>query len=133
MASLAKYNMSDSPPAFEISSSPKLIRVRLSGQWSTLKDLEYITALGKAMEHMRKSQWIMAVDMREWLISEKVARENVKFPVILDRRNQVGEAWLVSSKEQAQHLDTFFDNQPFSPVRFTDASTFEAWIANFPF
>lgn len=122
-----------SSPAFTINTSTRLIRVQLSGQWSTLKDLEYITALGETMEHMRKNQWIMAVDMREWQVSDKVAKENVKFPIILDRRNQIGEAWLVADLDQAKHLDTFFENQPFSPARFTDEAEFEKWISTFSF
>ncbi len=104
-----------------------MISVKLIGKWTTSADLAYLTSLSQAINAMRRGTWGIIVDMRQWQVDESVAEENKNYPVVIDRRNQIAEAWLVNDAKQAQHLDKYFESLPFSPLRVQSQSELNAW------
>ncbi|WP_100642700.1 hypothetical protein [Alteromonas facilis] len=112
---------------FSIQRKDRMISVKLIGKWTTSADLAYLTSLSQAINAMRRGTWGIIVDMRQWQVDESVAEENKNYPVVIDRRNQIAEAWLVNDAKQAQHLDKYFESLPFSPLRVQSQSELNAW------
>lgn len=116
-----------SKPSFEIIRCDRCINIKLSGVWNSSVDLEYLSELGRVMQQMRQSTWVIIADLRDWHIEEDTAQRNTRYSLHLDRRNQIGECWLVRNQLQAQHLDPFFAELEFTPQRVLNQTELDAW------
>lgn len=116
-------------PSFTIKRSPQLIIVNLHGHWNTAIDMEYVSTLGTEMQKMRFNKWAMIVDMRDWKMQTNVAAEHKDFPIYLDRRNQISEAWIVNQPQQGAHLDFYFERLRFSPQRILNEAQLTLWLS----
>lgn len=81
-------------------------------------DLKYLSELGEAMQQMRGNTWAVLVDMRGWLVPKSVSESPLKARLILDRRNQKLEYWIVDDISQGDDLLPFFTQSGLTPKRY---------------
>lgn len=93
-----------------------LIYVELRGEWSTQRDLAYLSELAESIRFMRGRTWAMLVDMRLWHVPESI--RHAKYNIQLDRRNQKAECWIVNELNDNDYLLPFFKESPVQPQRF---------------
>lgn len=110
----------DTSPGAYVSSYKNVVYVSLQGIWTVQADLAYLTNLSNHIGKMNRNQWGMIVDMRNWTLPLEVFESPFKSKVVLDRRNQIAEAWIVNNVNQGDLLLGFFKHAPTQPKRFFD-------------
>ncbi|WP_033186086.1 hypothetical protein [Paraglaciecola mesophila] len=114
-------HQSQLPPAsYQIKVKSRLIVIRTTGNWNLQTDMAYLSDLGEAMHSMRGNAWAVLVDMRGWVVPASVSTSPFKSDVILDRRNQKLECWIVDEPSQGEALLPYFKQAGIVPKRFTD-------------
>jgi hypothetical protein len=96
-------------PTFSITPVKDILWIKLSGRWTVAADIDYLTRLSEQMHKMRNRPWGMAIDMRDWYVSntDKAFVSPDLANIDLDRRNQCVECWLVRHPHQAEFLVPF--------------------------
>ncbi|MDF2179675.1 hypothetical protein P2G88_15600 [Aliiglaciecola sp. CAU 1673] len=87
-----------------------LLRVKLSGAWQSNTELAYLTEFSEHIHNMviRGHPWGVLVDMLEWDGSDvRWPEHSPAAGVLLDRRNQICECWLVKDATQAVALEKY--------------------------
>lgn len=105
------------PYMFQVKTSEQVIIARLAGVWTLNDDLEYITQLSEHISAFNRKRWGLFVDMRDWVLPEEVFESPFKSRILLDRRNQVAESWLVNELNQGEQLLPFFRETKIVPFR----------------
>lgn len=105
---------------FSIERHKNVIYITLTGVWTIQKDLEYLTQLVETLDAFRGREWGMCVDMRGWVLPEDVFNSPFKSKVMLNRRTQVTEVWIVDDLEQGNELLPFFKETKFLPRKVFD-------------
>ncbi len=108
------------PASYQIKVKSRLIVIRTTGNWNLQTDMAYLSDLGEAMYSMRGNAWAVLVDMRGWVVPASVSTSPFKSDVILDRRNQKLECWIVDEPSQGEALLPYFKQAGIVPKRFTD-------------
>lgn len=114
-------------PNFQIERFDTVIAAKLNGQWNSAIDLKYLSELGAAMQRMRQNTWVIIVDLRDWYVEDTERTKNTNYSLHLDRRNQIGECWIVREQSQAKHLDPFFETLEFKPKRVISSQDMQLW------
>lgn len=109
--------MTSVPCEFTISSNKNVIYITLKGLWTIQKDLEYITRLTEVVELYRSKQWCMCVDMRGWQLPKEVYNSPFSSKIMLNRRTQIAEIWIVDNLQQGDELLPFFSETKIKPVK----------------
>lgn len=98
------------PGAFSVIQTGDLLRVTLSGSWRLTTELAYLTEMAERIHDMivRGRPWGVLVDMLDWDGNQpQWPAASPALDVLLDRRNQVCECWIVRDHEQALALEHF--------------------------
>jgi hypothetical protein len=114
--------------SYQINVKSRLIVIRTTGEWSLQTDMAYLSDLGEAMHSMRGNAWAVLVDMRGWVVPASVSASPLKSDVILDRRNQKLECWVVDEPSQGEALLPYFKQAGIVPKRFTDPNDAYAYL-----
>lgn len=99
-----------SKAAYFIQRIADVLYVKLQGEWDLAIDIAYLTTLSDEIRKMRTSKrpWGMLVDMQAWQMTHFVNQSQQQTAnIVLDRRNQRCECWLVNDDQQATELESF--------------------------
>ena len=102
---------------FKIKSKQNIIYIGLEGVWTVQQDLSYLTQFTQEISHYRGRSWAVFVNMRNWTLPQEVFDSPYKRKIILSRKNQIGEGWLVNNPKQGDNLLPFFDKVNFDVFR----------------
>jgi len=101
---------------FKVQVYEQMIVADLNGNWTEQDDLSYVSLLSEKILEVRANSWGLLVDLRGWEAQEAVTK--CTFQVILDRRNQKVEYWIVDDILQGEFLMMYFENTLVKPVKF---------------
>ena len=105
-----------------------LILARTTGEWDLSTDIAYLAEASSAMSAQKGRSFYIIVDMRGWRVTDEVKYATVKDNLVLDRRGQKGECWLMDSTHQANYLLPYFSNFRFTLDRFTRVDHLKQWV-----
>ncbi len=125
---LRTSKLKKSAPSFKIKRIGNQIHVKLSGIWTIQADLAYLTQLIECIHEIKGAPWVMFVDMQEWELPIEVFESEFKTKILLDRRNQIAESWLVNDMQQGELLLYFFRHSKVKPKRFVDRNEALNWL-----
>ncbi len=103
--------------------------VKKTGSWDLSTDLQYISELADALVKRQGNAFYLIVDMRGLQVPDDVKHAKQRYPVILDRRNQLGEIWLLDDPQQSSHLLTYFEHVRFELQQTTQRDAFLQWLS----
>lgn len=115
-------------PYYSISKLGELLLVRQTGDWTLVKDIEYLCALGEHFTSLKQSRFAVFVDMRGWIVPESVKSTPIKEFLTLDRRSQIAECWLCDDFKMSEYILPHFANVSFTLERVTDKHIAESWV-----
>jgi len=114
---------------FSIDIVSSMILVRKSGYWDIVTDIAYITDLAQAFTRFKSRQFVVIVDMRGWICSDEVKASEFKTDIVLDRRAQVAECWIVDETKYSDHLLKFVTLPSLDFLRSQSLEEANEWIA----
>ena len=120
--------MINSEPRFEIVTKNNIIYVNLSGIWTVQADIAYLTSLIEHIHKVKVKPWSMFVDMRGWTLPDEVFNSEFKAKILLDRRNQLAESWLLDDLHQAEILMYHFKETKLQPKRVLTMQEALDWL-----
>jgi hypothetical protein len=116
-------------PSFSFKIVGKVLEVKIQGVWTIQADLAYLSEFGEQIQKMRGNSWAIVVDMRGRILPAKLFDSEFISKIILDRRNQKAECWIVDHLKQGEELLPFFRESNVIPERFLDVELAEKWLA----
>ena len=120
-------------PNFSFNIIGKILEVRIQGNWTIQADLAYLSAFGEQMHKMRGNSWAVVIDMRGWVLPADLFDSKFIAKIVLDRRNQKAECWIVDHLKQGEILLPFFRESNVIPERFLDVKLAEKWLSQLGF
>lgn len=120
--------MKSTDPKYEVVTKNNIINVKISGVWTIQADLAYLTTLIEQIHKVRGKPWSIFVDMRGWVLPLEVFNSEFKTKILLDRRNQIAESWLVDDLSQGEVLMFFFEHSKIKPKRVLSKKEAFDWI-----
>ena len=115
-------------PNFSFNVIGKVLEVRIQGNWTVQADLAYLSAFGEQMHKMRGNSWAVVIDMRGWVLPADLFDSKFITKIVLDRRNQKAECWIVDHLKQGEMLLPFFKESTVTPERVLDVKLAEEWL-----
>ena len=115
-------------PSFSFNIIGKVLEVRVQGLWTIQADLAYLSEFGEQLLKMRGNSWAVVIDMRGWILPENLFDSKFIAKIVLDRRNQKAECWIVDHLNQGEILSPFFRESNVMPERFLDVKLAEKWL-----
>ncbi len=119
-------------PSFSLKSHDNLLLAKTTGDWDLSTDIAYLAEASDAMASRKGRPFYMLVDMRGWRVSDEVKYATIKETLVLDRRGQKGECWLMDSPHQGNYLLPYFSHFRFTLERVTTPVGVEKWMAKYP-
>lgn len=116
-------------PSFSIKTCGNCILIKKTAEWDFKTDIAYLSALCDEMNKRKGKAFYVVADMRGWRVPDSVKQSKAKVPIVMDRRNQKGEIWLLSELRDAEHLLQYFKDEPFPLERVTTTEALLRWIA----
>lgn len=120
--------MKNTEPRFEVITKDDVIYASINGIWTVQADLAYLTALIEHIHKVKGKPWSIIIDMRGWVLPLEVFNSEFKTNILLDRRNQIAEIWLVDELNQAEMLMYFFEKTKIQPKRVLTRKEAVDWI-----
>ncbi len=117
---------------FSIDTLASVVLVKKSGYWDIVTDIAYVTELGEVFTKFKTSKFITVVDMRGWICPEEVKNSEFKTKVVLDRRSQTGECWVIDEAKYSDHLLQFVKSPSLDFVRSDDRAAIYTWLERQP-
>ncbi|GAB5380683.1 MAG: hypothetical protein Alis3KO_20150 [Aliiglaciecola sp.] len=102
---------------FSIDRYKNVIYITITGVWTIQKDLEYISKLVEFVQVFKGREWGMCVDMRGWILPKEVFESPFKSKLMLNRRTQIAEVWIVDHEKQGDELLPYFKESKVVPFK----------------
>lgn len=113
---------------FSVETLALVVLVKKSGYWDIVTDIAYVTDLAETFAKFKTRNFIVVVDMRGWVCPDEVKNSEFKTKVVLDRRSQVAESWIIDSPKDSEHLLQYVESPSLDFVRSSDMATIFTWL-----
>lgn len=93
-------------------------------------NIQYLAQLSETLKSRKGRPFHLFVDMRSWQIPNSDIYNQIKAPMKLDRRNQLGELWLEDERtDYGTIAEKFFSEQKFVLERTNTVDAFLKSVA----
>ena len=115
---------------YEIRQVDNCYLVILRGKWNMSTNIQYLAQLSETLKSRKGRAFHLFVDMRTWQIPNSDIYNQIKAPMKLDRRNQLGELWLEDEcNDYGNIAEKFLSEQKFVLERTNTVDAFLKSVA----
>lgn len=113
---------------FSVDVNDSVVLVRKKGVWTIVSDIAYVTELAEAFSKFKSKNFVVIVDMRGWICPTEVSTSKFKANIVLDRRAQTGECWIIDDPRDSDHLLRHVAIPSLDFLRSEDLSKVNEWL-----